>query len=166
MKKKRLLAALMAGIMLVSTGCGASSNGGGSSSDGGDSGEITITIPSYKTGENVGAAFFEPQVERFNEAYEGQYQIELENVTEDVFNDQMKQLAQQNELPPLVQGGDKEWLRTVVFPNADLKIYLDADPKVRAKRRQLQNEENNIVSTYEEVLKQIIERDNNDKNKI
>ena len=58
MKKKRLLAALMAGIMLVSTGCGASSDGGGSSSDGGDSGEITITNPSYKTGENVGATFF------------------------------------------------------------------------------------------------------------
>lgn len=62
----------------------------------------------------------------------------------------------------IVEGRD---IGTVVFPNADLKIYLDADPKVRAKRRQLQNEENNIVSTYEEVLKQIIERDNNDKNK-
>ena len=62
----------------------------------------------------------------------------------------------------IVEGRDNG---TVVFPNADLKIYLDADPKVRAKRRQLQNEENNIVSTYEEVLKQIIERDNNDKNK-
>lgn len=134
MKKKRLLAALMAGIMLVSTGCGASSNGGGSSSDGGDSGEITITIPSYKTGENVGATFFEPQVERFNEAYEGQYQIELENVTEDVFNDQMKQLAQQNELPPLVQGGDKEWLRTVVFPNGmayDISGWLGEHQEIK-----------------------------------
>ena len=62
----------------------------------------------------------------------------------------------------IVEGRD---IGTVVFPNADLKIYLDADPKVRAKRRQLQNEENNIESTYEEILKQIIQRDNNDKNK-
>ena len=92
MKKKRLLAALTAGLMLVSAGCGAS-GGGGSTTDGGVSGEITITIPSYKTGQNVGAVFFEPQVERFNQLYEGQYHIELENVTEDVFNDQMKQLA-------------------------------------------------------------------------
>lgn len=63
MKKKRLLAALTAGLMLVSAGCGAS-GGGGSTTDGGVSGEITITIPSYKTGQNVGAVFFEPQVER------------------------------------------------------------------------------------------------------
>ena len=132
MKKKRLLAALTAGIMLVSAGCGAS---GGSGADGGDPGEITITIPSYKTGENVGAVFFEPQVERFNEKYEGQYHIELENVTEDMFNDQMKQLAQQKALPPLVQGGDKEWLRTVVFPNGmahDISGWLDENPDIKA----------------------------------
>ena len=139
MKKKQFLAALLVGLMLVSTGCGASSNGGGSSSggegSGGDSGEITITIPSYKTGENVGAVFFEPQVERFNEQYEGTYHIELENVTEDVFNDQMKQLAQQNALPPLVQGGDKEWLRTVVFPNGmayDISDWLADNPDIEA----------------------------------
>lgn len=134
MKKKRLLAALTAGLMLVSAGCGAS-GGGGSTTDGGDSGEITITIPSYKTGQNVGAVFFEPQVERFNQKYEGQYHIELENVTEDVFNDQMKQLAQQNALPPLVQGGDKEWLRTVVFPNGmahDISGWLDENPDIKA----------------------------------
>lgn len=134
MKKKRLLAALTAGLMLVSAGCGAS-GGGGSTTDGGVSGEITITIPSYKTGQNVGAVFFEPQVERFNQLYEGQYHIELENVTEDVFNDQMKQLAQQNALPPLVQGGDKEWLRTVVFPNGmahDISGWLDENPDIKA----------------------------------
>ncbi len=87
MKKKRILAALLAGVMVISAGCGASGSGGEGTSDSSDSGEVTITIPSYKTGENVGAVFFEPQVERFNEAYEGQYHIELENVTEDVFND-------------------------------------------------------------------------------
>ena len=69
--------------MVISAGCGASGSGGEGTSDSSDSGEVTITIPSYKTGENVGAVFFEPQVERFNEAYEGQYHIELENVTEE-----------------------------------------------------------------------------------
>lgn len=132
MKKRRLLAALLAGVMMVSAGCGASS--GGETSDSGDSGEISITIPSYKTGENVGAVFFEPQVERFNEKYEGTYHIELESVTEDVFNDQMKQLAQQNALPPLVQGGDKEWLKNVVFPNGmayDISGWLDDHPEIK-----------------------------------
>lgn len=134
MKKKRILAALLAGVMVISAGCGASGSGGEGTSDSSDSGEVTITIPSYKTGENVGAVFFEPQVERFNEAYEGQYHIELENVTEDVFNDQMKQLAQQDALPALVQGGDKEWLRTVVFPNGmayDISGWLDEHPEIK-----------------------------------
>lgn len=134
MKKKRILAALLAGVMVISAGCGASGSGGEGTSDSSDSGEVTITIPSYKTGENVGAVFFEPQVERFNEAYEGQYHIELENVTEDVFIDQMKQLAQQDALPALVQGGDKEWLRTVVFPNGmayDISGWLDEHPEIK-----------------------------------
>ncbi len=133
MKKKRFLAALMAGTMFVLTGCGASS-GSGNTSGGDGSGEITITIPSYKTGENVGAVFFEPQVERFNEKYDGQYHIELENVTEDVFKDQMKQLAQQNALPPLVQGGDHEWLKTVIFPNGrayDISGWLEEHPEIK-----------------------------------
>ena len=69
MKKRQIAAALLAGAMLVSvTACG---TGGDNSASGGDSsGGISITIPSYKTGENVGAVFFEPQVERFNEKYE------------------------------------------------------------------------------------------------
>ena len=67
MKKKRVLAALLAGVMVIAAGCGASGNDKGGSSAKSESGEVTITIPSYKTGENVGAVFFEPQVERFNE---------------------------------------------------------------------------------------------------
>lgn len=51
---------------------------------------------------------------------------------------------------------------TVVFPNADLKIYLDATPEERARRRVAQNTENNIESNYEQILKDIIERDKRD----
>ena len=54
---------------------------------------------------------------------------------------------------------------TVVFPNADLKIYLDATSEERAKRRFLQNEKNGIKSNYEEILKDIIERDTKDKSR-
>ena len=52
---------------------------------------------------------------------------------------------------------------TVVFPNADVKIYLDADVEIRAKRRTLQNKEKNINMTYEEVLEDIKKRDKRDK---
>ena len=54
---------------------------------------------------------------------------------------------------------------TYVFPNADVKIYLDASIEERAKRRYKENQEKNIDMTYEEVLDNISKRDENDKNK-
>ena len=60
----------------------------------------------------------------------------------------------------IMEGRD---IATNVFPNADVKIYLDATAEERAKRRMKQNEEKGIVSTYEEVLENIKFRDYNDK---
>ena len=54
---------------------------------------------------------------------------------------------------------------TVVFPNADVKIYLDADVEERARRRFKENQEKGIECTYDEVLESIKKRDENDKNK-
>ena len=62
----------------------------------------------------------------------------------------------------IMEGRD---IGTSVFPDADVKIYLDATPEERAKRRLKQNLEKGISMTYEEVLKAIIQRDNNDKNR-
>ena len=54
---------------------------------------------------------------------------------------------------------------TNVFPNADVKIYLDASPEERANRRLKQNLENGIENaSYEEILENIKFRDENDKN--
>ena len=53
---------------------------------------------------------------------------------------------------------------TNVFPNADVKIYLDASSEERAKRRYKQNKEKGIDIPFEEVKKNIEFRDNNDKN--
>lgn len=54
---------------------------------------------------------------------------------------------------------------TYVFPNADVKIYLDASVEERAKRRFKENQEKGINMTYEEVYESIRLRDENDKNK-
>ncbi len=54
---------------------------------------------------------------------------------------------------------------TYVFPNADVKIYLDASIEERAKRRFKENQEKNIDMTYEEVYENIKKRDENDKSK-
>ena len=62
----------------------------------------------------------------------------------------------------IVEGRD---IGTVVFPNADVKIYLDASEEVRAKRRYEENVQNGINTTYEEVLENVKMRDYNDMHK-
>ncbi len=56
----------------------------------------------------------------------------------------------------IMEGRD---ITTYVFPNADVKIYLDASSEERANRRYKQNLEKGISCTYEEVLKNIELRD-------
>ncbi len=48
---------------------------------------------------------------------------------------------------------------TVVFPNADYKFFLTASAEVRAKRRFDQNEGGANAQSYEEILADIIKRD-------
>ena len=61
----------------------------------------------------------------------------------------------------ILEGRD---IGTNVFPNAEVKIYLDAAPEERAKRRYRQNIEKGINDvTYEEILANVIMRDTNDK---
>ena len=55
----------------------------------------------------------------------------------------------------IMEGRD---IGTVVFPNADVKIFLDCSVEERAKRRYKQDIEKGIEITYEEVLKSIKER--------
>lgn len=62
----------------------------------------------------------------------------------------------------IMEGRD---ITTYVFPNADIKIYLDAEESERAKRRYKEMQENGIEMTYEEVLKNIQIRDKNDREK-
>ena len=64
----------------------------------------------------------------------------------------------------LLEGRD---ICTVVFPDADLKIYLDADTKIRAKRRleELKNRGINENLNLEEMIKSIEKRDETDNNK-
>ena len=54
---------------------------------------------------------------------------------------------------------------TVVLPNAQVKIFLTATPEERAKRRWLELNEKGVETKLEEVLKEVIERDNNDMNR-
>lgn len=48
---------------------------------------------------------------------------------------------------------------TAVFPKADLKIFMTADPKVRAQRRMDELKSKNISVTFDEVMKNLSQRD-------
>ena len=51
---------------------------------------------------------------------------------------------------------------TVVFPEADVKFFLDAIPEERAERRLAEEREHNSEATYEQTLADITERDRRD----
>ncbi len=72
-------------------------------------------------------------------------------------NEQLVKIAEKIDV--IVEGRD---ITTVVFPDAELKIFFDAKPEVRAQRRYLQHPGD---LSYEEVLEQIIARDEIDRNK-
>lgn len=74
--------------------------------------------------------------------------------------DVQRKLAQGKDV--IMEGRD---ITTYVFPNANVKIYLDAEEQERAKRRYKEMQESKIEMTYEEVLKNIQIRDKNDKEK-
>jgi cytidylate kinase len=51
---------------------------------------------------------------------------------------------------------------TVVFPNADIKFFLTAKPEARARRRFLEDQSKGRISTYEQTVAEINERDERD----
>lgn len=52
---------------------------------------------------------------------------------------------------------------TVVFPDAEVKIFLDASPEVRAERRRAQLAQSCVEVSYERMLAEIRERDERDR---
>ena len=142
MKIKKVTALVLASVMALSlTACGGNKN---ETSEGGEAkeskGVIELKFPTYLAGENVGATFFLPEIERFNEKYEGKYKITVEEVPQASYADKIKQLAQQNKLPVLVHapgsgGIDTQWFKQIVLANDlayDLTEFAEENPDVAA----------------------------------
>lgn len=51
---------------------------------------------------------------------------------------------------------------SVVFPDADVKFYLDASPEIRARRRTDELLAGGVEADYDEILQSIIDRDRRD----
>ena len=67
------------------------------------------------------------------------------------------------EEPGLIADGRD--MGTVVFPDAPVKIFLDASPEERAQRRMLQLQKSGIDVNFERLLSEIKERDDRDRNR-
>lgn len=64
-----------------------------------------------------------------------------------------------NEKGIVMDGRD---IGTVVFPSAEIKLFMTADAKVRAQRRFDELSQKGMAVSFEEIEKNVIERDHND----
>lgn len=74
--------------------------------------------------------------------------------------DMQKSLARDNSV--VMDGRD---IGTVIIPDADIKIFLTASDECRARRRTAELREKGVDVSYEDVLRDMIERDRNDKSR-
>lgn len=66
--------------------------------------------------------------------------------------------------PGLVADGRD--MGTVVFPEADLKVFLEANPQERAKRRQIQLKQQGIDVSLDDLFTEIARRDKRDRERV
>ncbi len=75
-------------------------------------------------------------------------------------------IAKQRELGK--KGGvvmDGRDIGTVVFPNAEFKFFMEANPEERGRRRYLELKEKNPSANLEEIIEQVKRRDHEDRNR-
>lgn len=70
-----------------------------------------------------------------------------------------RRLGERSSKGCVLEGRD---IGSVVFPNADIKFFLTAKPEARARRRFEEDKAKGRVSTFEETLAEINERDERD----
>lgn len=108
----------------------------------------------YLNGVNVSKEIRSPEVAKVVSPVSS-----IKEVRREMVNIQRKLAEGKN---VIMEGRD---ITTVVFPNADVKIYLDGALEERAMRRYRQNKAKGIEMSYEEVLENIKKRDKNDMEK-
>lgn len=106
----------------------------------------------YLNGEDVSKEIRETAVNKFVS------QVSHVVIVREAITELSRKIAKGKQV--IMEGRD---IGTNVFPKADVKIYLDASPEERAKRRQKQNEEKGINIPFQEIIENIKFRDNNDK---
>lgn len=97
---------------------------------------------------------------RTSEISMGSSNISKIGYVREVLVDMQRKMAENTSI--VLEGRD---IGSVVFPNADLKVYLDADSKVRATRRKKDLEKVGQFLSLEEIQKDLEKRDFQDMNR-
>lgn len=102
-------------------------------------------------GEDVSADIRLPEISMYASA------VSAIQGVRDFLMEMQRSLAREHSV--IMDGRD---IGTVVLPDADVKIFLYADVEVRAKRRELELQQRGTPKPYDEVLREMEERDYND----
>lgn len=108
----------------------------------------------FLNGEDVTAAIRQHEISHYASA------VSAIPAVRDFLLEMQRKFARENNV--IMDGRD---IGTVVLPNADIKIYLTAAAEDRANRRYLELLQRGQQAEYEQVLKDIIERDYRDMNR-
>ena len=105
----------------------------------------------FLNGEDVSEAIRTPEATQGSSAVAVHAEVRQELVT------LQQEMGRQGNI--VVEGRDTT---SVVFPDADLKIYLDADIEIRAQRRLCESQQKREYTTLEEQIELLKARDKND----
>jgi cytidylate kinase len=88
--------------------------------------------------------------------------VAAQPIIREIMTTKQRQLGEKGKV--VMDGRD---IGTVVFPQADKKFFLDADPKERGRRRFIELKEKKQVSDTDLaiIIEQVIQRDNEDRNR-
>ena len=108
----------------------------------------------YLNGEDVTAAIRQHEISKYASDVSAIPQVRA------FLLDMQRSFARTNHV--VMDGRD---IGTVVLPNAQVKVYLTADPEDRARRRYDELLQRGQQADYETVLKDLIQRDYNDSHR-
>ncbi|MBQ8208284.1 MAG: (d)CMP kinase [Clostridia bacterium] len=108
----------------------------------------------YLNGENLGDKIRQPEISMYASAVSA-----IPAVREFLLETQ-KSIARKNNV--VMDGRD---IGTVILPDADVKIFMTASNEARARRRYDELTAKGVKVRYEDVLSEMIERDENDRSR-
>lgn len=105
----------------------------------------------YLNGEDLGDRIREPEISMYASA------VSAVPAVRSFLLDTQRDIAAKNSV--IMDGRD---IGTVILPNADVKIFMTASDEARAKRRTLELQAKGMDVKFDDVLREMRERDHND----